>query len=243
MLHTHVTEREPLPPVIASGISEIYHQWFEVLPADTPALLEEVYRLRYKVYCLENPFENPADHAQHLEMDTFDRRSIHSLIVDRSSGSGIGTVRLIRPEMGTNNISLPIQQICHHSLLTTMCLKNSAEISRFAISKKMRGMVNGELPKELKCSVILGLMRAIVQMSLELGITEWFAVMEPSLLRLLSRFGIHFGTLGPLISYHGMRQPCHANVHNLLATIRNEQNELWEFVVKSIAPWRTEKAC
>jgi N-acyl amino acid synthase of PEP-CTERM/exosortase system len=195
------------------------------------------------VYCRENPFENPADHPQHKETDAFDHRSIHSLIVDRTSGSAIGTVRLIRPDLDNYDASLPIQKICLHSLPSTLQLSNCAEISRFAISKKMRGMVNGELPKGLKCLVILGLMKAIVQMSLEYGITDWLAAMEPSLLRLLSRFGLRFAPLGPLVDYHGMRQPCHANVRGMLETVRHEQSELWAFVTDPALAWSSQKVC
>ena len=30
-----------------------FMKYFEILRADTPALLEEVFRLRYQVYCVE----------------------------------------------------------------------------------------------------------------------------------------------------------------------------------------------
>jgi len=242
MLCTPAIEREQIPPSTTSRLSDIYNQWFEIINADTPALREKVYRLRYQVYCCENPFENPEEHLQHLEMDVFDSRSIHSLIVDRASGSAIGTVRLILPDPENAHAGLPIQQICSHPLPPSLPLEQSAEISRFAISKKMRSMANGELPKELKCSVILGLMRAIVQMSLEYGITDWLAVMEPSLLRLLSRFGIDFAPLGPLVNYHGLRQPSHANVGRMLDQVYKERFDLWEFVTEPGTLWRVEAA-
>ena len=243
MLYAPATEQEQFNPSIASRLSNAYHQWFEIMQADTPILREEVYRLRYQVYCCENQFENPDEHLQQLEMDVFDNRSIHSLIVERSSGAAIGTVRLILPEMANPKASLPIQQICSHPLPASMPLSNSAEISRFAISKTMKRMADGDMPKELKCSIVLGLMRAIVQMSLEHGITDWLAVMEPSLLRLLSRFGICFAPLGPLVSYHGMRQPCHANVGRMLERTHQEHFDLWEFVTESGDSWSVEEAC
>ena len=242
MLYAPAAEREQSPPAIASTLFDAFHQWFEVRNANTPALREEVYRLRYQVYCCENQFENPDEHIQHLEMDGFDNRSIHSLIVERSSGSAIGTVRLILPDKANPNATLPIQQICSHPLPASLPLSSSAEISRFAISKKLKRMADGEIPKELKCSIVLGLMRAIVQVSLEYGITDWLAVMEPSLLRLLSRFGIYFTPLGPLISYHGMRQPCHASVDSMLERTRHTHFDLWEFVTESSDSWREEEA-
>jgi N-acyl amino acid synthase of PEP-CTERM/exosortase system len=120
-------------------------------------------------------------------------------------------------------------------------MTSAAEISRFAISKKMRNLADGDCPKDLKCSMASGLMRAIVQMSLECGITHWFAVMEPSLLRLLSRFCIYFEPIGPLVEYHGLRQPCHANVDALLGRLRREYFDLWEFLTVSNSSTIREK--
>jgi hypothetical protein len=42
------------------------------------------------------------------------------------------------------------------------------------------------------------------------------AVMAPALLRLLERFDLRFERLGPLIHYHGERQPCIAEAEALL---------------------------
>jgi N-acyl amino acid synthase of PEP-CTERM/exosortase system len=101
-------------------------------------------------------------------------------------------------------------------------------------------MADGD--KIVNCSIILGLMRALVQMSMDYGITDWLAVMEPSLLRLLARFGIDFTPLGPLVEYHGLRQPCHVNFDRLLEQIRQNHFYLWEFVTESTESWKAEKA-
>ena len=79
-------------------------------------------------------------------------------------------------------------------------------------------------------NITLGLMNGIVRMSVEHGITEWFAVMEPTLLRLLARFGIYFSPIGPMVNYHGMRQPCYATIENLLGRVRKERIDVWEFI-------------
>ena len=79
-------------------------------------------------------------------------------------------------------------------------------------------------------TITLGLFKATLQMSFEHGITDWFAVMEPSLLRLLTRFGIYFQPLGPVVEYHGLRQPCHANIDRLLETAQLARYDVWDFV-------------
>lgn len=243
MLYSQVDKREQFSPLINSRLSDVYHRWFEVIPADTPALREKAYRLRYQVYCCENQYETPEEHPKNMETDAFDCRSIHSLIIDRANGTTIGTVRLILPEPESHEASFPIQQVCSHPLPIKLPISGAAEISRFAISKKLRKLADGDCPKNLKCSIILGLMKAIVQMSLKHGITDWLAVMEPSLLRLLCRFGIYFAPVGPLIGYHGVRQPCHANVDRMLERVRLENYDLWEFATESRVFWNEEKAC
>ncbi len=226
-------------------ISNYYNQRFEIILADIPALREQAYQLRYQVYCCEHDYETVDEHPQKLEADAFDCRSIHSLIVDRTSGIATGTVRLILPDPDAPQSSLPIHKVCRHPLLSSLDASSSAEVSRFAISKEKRKTLNASIlnaigrdgatcsfaHKDLSmCFISMGLMRATVQMSFAYGITEWFAVMEPAMLRLLHSFGIHFKPLGPLIEYHGLRQPCYARLSAVLESVRKEHFDLWEFV-------------
>lgn len=228
---------------------ENYNRWFDVISAHNDKLKDKVYQLRYQVYCRENNFENPNEHREGREKDGFDDRSTHSLLVDKTTRTPIGTVRLILPDTKAPLKSFPIQGLCNHSLLSNMkLLLNSqvAEISRFSISKEFRKSAetidsnkpdqahlnaNDSLDKRLVTPFItLGLMKAIMQMSVESGITDLIAVMEPSLLRLLARFGIFFRPIGPLVDFHGMRQPCHANIEELLERARRESMDAWDVI-------------
>jgi N-acyl amino acid synthase of PEP-CTERM/exosortase system len=133
---------------------------------------------------------------------------------------------------------------------------SAAEISRFAISKECRKLSGpagtskagwyGELSaverSYLIPTITLGLFKATVQMSFEHGITDWYAVMEPSLLRLLTRFGIYFQPLGPVVQYHGLRQPCHANIDKLLETAQLARYDVWDFVTNGGRSLRDERA-
>jgi len=64
-----------------------YNEHFDVVRADTRALLDQAYRLRYQVYCVENPFESPAEQVNGRETDLDDDRSVHALLVHRRSGA------------------------------------------------------------------------------------------------------------------------------------------------------------
>jgi N-acyl amino acid synthase of PEP-CTERM/exosortase system len=78
--------------------------------------------------------------------------------------------------------------------------------------------------------VRLGLMQGVVHVSEQLGLTHWCAIMEPFLLRLLQMNAIYFSPLGPLVEYHGMRQPCSANIQSGLDRLQRDQWDVWNHV-------------
>jgi len=225
-------------------LADAFYHWFTTVSAATPALLEQAYRLRYQVYCVENSFENPEEHPSGYEKDEFDVRSVHTLLFERQSGAVAGTARLILPNRIAFEKSFPIQRICKYPLLSDRRHFNatrSAEISRFAVSKEFRQKESDSFPPDWRDRfladrrmvipyITLGLMNGIIRMCIEQGITDLYAVMEPTLLRLLSRFGIYFRPIGPLVDYHGMRQPCHADIESLLARVHYERTDIWEVI-------------
>jgi len=232
---------------------DLYNRYFEVVLADTPDLLKEAYRLRYQVYCVENPFENPDEHSDGCERDEYDGHSVHSLLVHRPTGSVAGTVRLVLPQRGK---PLPITRVCRHPLLgnlRVMPAESTAEISRFAVSKQFRRRATDRIcadyalverppvgdghDRRVFPHITLGLMKAIVQMSWRHGTTHWSAVMDPALLRLIGRIGLNFEPLGPLVDYHGVRQPCHGEASEVLAGLRHQRLDAWELITDSGRYW------
>ena len=110
---------------------------FQLVLANTPDLLQEVYRVRYQVYCIENQFEDQNPHG--LERDEFDDHSVHSLLVDAASHRSVGTVRLVMPRSESG--LLPFHRVCEGAGRFNSDLlpyKTTAECSRFAISKTFR---------------------------------------------------------------------------------------------------------
>ena len=232
---------------------ELYNSYFDVVRATRPEQLEAALRLRYQVYCLENPFENPAENPDEMESDAYDAGSVHSLLLRQGSTDVIGTVRLILPlsHGGQQGTGLPIRDVCHHELVTTnnstLPWQTTAEISRFAVSSKLRrragdlrtvgGFAEPDGTRRRIPDSSLGLMQAIVAMAAEFGITHLYAVMEPALLRMLSRLGIHFINLGPQVIYHGRRQPCYCDLDELLARAWSERFEVWQILTRDGKLW------
>jgi len=69
---------------------------FTTLPADTPERVQIAQKIRYQVYCVENPHER-ADNPEGVETDEFDSHAVHSILVYRDAHTALGTVRLILP--------------------------------------------------------------------------------------------------------------------------------------------------
>ena len=248
---------EPVTLVDEERLLDAYNRYFEVMIVDdNPELLDEVFKLRYQVYCIEHSFESPDRYPDGREVDEFDERSFHSLLIHKPSGVIAGTTRLIMPDTENPVGSLPIDLVCaepdllsvERSDRTTM-----AEVSRFAVSRSFRRRI-GEAGsptavtdeslaameaaqsdmsnRRLAPHITLGLIESLVVMSERSGTTHWCSVMERALLRLLSRIGIHFENLGPQVDYHGKRQPCYQDLGVLLARVKEERFDVWEILTR-----------
>ena len=174
--------------------SEVYadfHSYFSIVPAATAELLDEVFALRYQVYCIEHHFEDPVDHAYGREQDRFDARSVHMLIRHRATDVCAAAVRLILADADDPQALFPIEHGCGrdfteeaHRRIAGLHRPHVAEISRFAVSKEFRRRlgeaetVSGVSPQAVYTDglgmanrrrgfphITLGLFAAIVRMS------------------------------------------------------------------------------
>jgi N-acyl amino acid synthase of PEP-CTERM/exosortase system len=235
---------------------DLYNQYFEVIHAENAEQIRECFRLRYQVYCLENPFEDPLQNPGSLETDEFDSAAMHSLLRHRESGEIVGTVRLLIPREGQEGMGLPMRQICRHQLMSResrlLPWAGTAEISRFAVSKTMRrragdGTVVGNFetsdddPRRRIPDTSLGLMQAVVAMAAKSGMTHVCAVMDPMLLRMLRRLGMIMPSIGPEVEHHGRRQPCYAHLATGLARVWMQRPDVWELLTSNGKYWPLNK--
>src|SRR3982074_3187532 len=118
--------------------SKNYTNHFDVIRADTPALLDRVYEIRYQVYCGENAFEDPAQNLGGREIDGDDDRAAHVLLIHRESGEAAGTARVILPDPRG---ALPIQSVLDSGgrrLFPPLPAHTVGEVSRLAVPKAFR---------------------------------------------------------------------------------------------------------
>ena len=241
------------PDVGGTGI-EHYKSIFASSVAEHTGDRADCFRIRYQVYCIDNAFEDPEDNPSGLETDTCDSHSVHSLLTQRSTGNAIGTVRLVLPSRGGEKRVLPMRQLAGEIASDAQApfpIQRTAEISRFSIVKSFRqyipdrGVEATLTPEEWRRMLHhlpLGLIKSCIEMSVRQGNTHCAAMMEPVLLRLLTRLGIHFNPLGPLVECHGRRQPCWVDLDVMLRRVFNERPDVWDVITDGGRLWPLTEA-
>ncbi|MGR6034120.1 MAG: PEP-CTERM/exosortase system-associated acyltransferase [Candidatus Nitrosoglobus sp.] len=249
-----------------SRTHSLFLQHFEVLEANnSPNLLNEIYALRYQVYCLENPFEDATYFNDQKEKDIFDEHSLHILIRHRGTGEAIATVRLVLPNPSNPRGQLPLEAYCGSLRNTTLKhLRNSAayspaEISRFAISKSAKQRIMNIPPIELgrigkstgnythwsrllHSHLTLELLTAAMKLSYDYGLTHWYSLATPALIKILNRFAFQLTPIHPAIEHRGKRYPCLDNLEALLAYTYQECPDAWAILTNNGTLW-SDSAC
>lgn len=195
------------------------------------------YRLRHDVYCEELHYEEASDPIKKLEFDIHDQNSIHCLIEHRRTGLVAGCVRVVIPESSSPYPlnQLPLQSygsrsLTHAELHPQKLAQDSYyEISRLAVNRLFRTRIKDSplssqdstakrnitffSTEERQLFPLLATSLFITGYALgrQLGKIQVFAMMEPSLPRLLALTGFHFTKVGETIDFHGRRSAYYIN--------------------------------
>ncbi len=231
------------------SLGELYQKYFDVYPATTLETCHQAYALRHQVYCVEREFEPPSTVHPGLETDRYDAHATQIVLAPRGTNIVAGAVRLIYPVPGNIDDCLPIQAVCTDPLIRDrekFPVELMGEISRFCISKQFRQRIRDRIYAEdipdyaeaippsdarrLIPHLTLGLIEQLISQSIAHGLRYWCAEMEPALLRLLAKLGIHFEPIGEPILYHGIRQPCMLTLKAMLERVYVERRDVWEIL-------------
>ncbi len=194
---------------------------YQRIGLDSP-MINEIFRLRFHVYCTECGFEDPADHPLSIERDVYDDHSCHFAILENGSSEIIGTVRLVFDS--ENKFPIEKHMQVDPRLLPDVHRSKIGEISRLAISKDYRKRLidsglyalkevalpsvdeNNPHRKNFESQLVAGLYQCVYQESISRGLTHWYAAMARGLHCLLRRWGISWTPIGPEMDYHGLRR-------------------------------------
>ena len=238
-----------------TSLTDAFRAYFEVIPADAPALQEIGKQIRFQVYCRELQYE-PADaFPDGSESDAYDRQSRHCLLRHRPSDTFAGCVRLVLNDPGDPEGLLPFEHHCGYSLdrsiVDTRRLPKESfgEISRLAVVSRFRrrageqGSAHGvpddtaePTPDERRVfpHIALGLYLAAAAMGLREGLDRVFVMMEPRLARHMRRYGIVFTQAGDVVDYHGQRGPFFITREGLHSNLAAEVRSLLDLIYREV---------
>lgn len=230
-----------------------YQNAFRVLRADSNALKEIAFRLRYEVFCVENSIDTSLNNniGQSLEKDAYDDHSLHYLLYHKATDEAVGTVRVVLPREDKILHSFPMQFICDHPLLHMQDrVSRFCEISHLCMSKSFRkrpgdghvlpAYYEQDSDLQLKSSNVhmrrmipfapLGLLRAAFEGALDKSLTDCICVMDHEQLYALQRIGLSYRVLGPRLDRRGQQQPVIFNIKHALDNMILQNAPCWEIV-------------
>ena len=228
-----------------------FNEYFEIIDANSPELLSEVFHLRYRVLCIEQraPGFEASSYPAQMESDGYDRHSSHILLRHLPSDKFVGTARLILPDPLDPHKLFPTERHTQFdpTLIDTGKLprQSTGEISRLVVVRRfsrrrdeLLHALENEMHVEKWAPTIqrrfphpmLALAVGIIHMSVEHRINHWLSVMEPALNRLLGLYGLQLDPVGPIIDHHGLRRPYYADLVQMLDRMHKNHKQFWELV-------------
>ncbi|WP_197495753.1 PEP-CTERM/exosortase system-associated acyltransferase [Acidihalobacter yilgarnensis] len=219
---------------------------FDYFALSVATSLEEVdalQHLRWSVYCDELGYEHPKNCPGQREGDEYDEMSVHLYITHRESGAIAGCVRVIAAESLPEGIALPLEVAYQLSLeqpdLAGIPRQNLFEISRLAIATTFRrrrsddalsqeyGLLSDVAQARTNFSYLAVLLySAVIALGESYGFAHACAMMQPRLVRLLSRSGLLFRQLAPLIEHHGQRAAYFSSLSDATTGMNGDMRQL-----------------
>lgn len=222
------------------NLGNTFKQYFEIVPAFSNTLKEEVYRIRHQVYCEDLEFEPVR--SDRRETDEHDPNSLHLLMRSVKTNEFVGCTRIVRHRPEDPNYQLPIEKTCatvlDRSIIDPAILPRHsiAEVSRLAVTagyRRRKGEANdaasisGEdfgTSKQPRFPFIpIGLYLATTELARLNGIDTVFVLTEERLASHFGKLGFNLQYIGSPVEHHGKRIP---SMMSVSATIRNMRTNL-----------------
>ena len=222
---------------------------FQVLLADTKESLKLHYLIRYRVYCLETRYEEPAAFPDKMERDQYDSQAVHFLVREREGGKWVAAMRLV---VGPTDM-LPFASKCDYdkSLIPSTAEQRAAEISRLCVVGAFRRRQQehdtpyeipwgrGEKPisvssklrrfeRRREPGILLGLISAAVEYGRQHHIKYGYALMADPLARIMMKHGLLLLPIGPACEYRGVRRPFMIDTDSLFSEVPRQSSGISE---------------
>lgn len=235
-------------------LGEGFKKYFEVVPALTPELKDETFRIRHSVYCDDLKFEAVRDDGR--EMDSYDAQSLHCLLRNVNDGEFVACARLILTLPDDPFKSLPFEDRCQDTLDKTVVdpgrlpRQEIAEVSRMAVIRKYRRRA-GEEQRVAGISddsyggakrprfpyIPVGLYLGIIEIAMRHGIDTLFVLTEPRLTAHFSKLGVNVTQIGGAVEHRGQRIPAMMNCRAIVDGLSAVMRPLYQVIAADVQRW------
>lgn len=192
---------------------------FSFYTTSDPEELDEIYRIRYKVYCEEYKYLEAKNYPNKREKDEYDANSLH-LVVRHRTGDLAATVRLI---LGADK-GLPILQ--HFEIDYQIPKENypsMAEVSRLIVGRSYR-----------RKHLLMVLVKALYLLAKEKKINDVFCVIDDRLYPSLKELGIPVKKIGQPKLFQGVTAPYLIQVSELEELMLERNKSLLKFLSNGV---------
>ena len=224
---------------------------YEIVPAFSGALKDEVYRIRHQVYCEELAFEpRRSDRREH---DEYDAHSLHVLLRSRHRSEFIACTRIVRARPENPHYPLPFEKACAATLDRSIVdpaklpRERIGEISRLAVLAQFRKRQGEEkheagfMPKFSTLMspsfpyILAGLYLGTVELARLNGIDTLFVLTEKRLARHLRMRGVKIQAIGAPIEHRGQRFPSMMSASGIIDNLDFIVRPLYRAVAAEVA--------
>lgn len=238
-------------PFDIKNLGASFQRYFSIVPALTPELREQAFRIRHSVYCEDLKYE-PA-RVDRREVDQYDAHALHCLVRSVKSGEYVGCTRLILCPPWAPTEPLPFERTCANALDRSIADPQSmprhriAEVSRLAVVSSFR-LRRGEQSSPMPLDdhsfgdplqprfpyIPVALYLATTELAALNGIDTMFVLTEPRLARHFARLGVNVQQVGAPVEHRGTRVPSMLNVQEILRGLNFIMRPLYEVIADEV---------
>lgn len=200
--------------------------------------MEDVFRFRFNVYCIEKNYLEADDYPLCMEADEFDVGSTHFVVY----GNRPEPVGYMRSVPADTTAGFPVFQhglsVDHPDRLPPAA--EAVECSRLMVRRDFRSRDFEDTfphyealpnpPAAIGSTLIqMKLVRLAYREALENGVRWFYAALEPPLSRLLNKIGFPLREIGPEGDYFGSVRPYIMDLREMERGLRLRAPQVWNF--------------
>jgi N-acyl amino acid synthase of PEP-CTERM/exosortase system len=240
-----------LPEIFNLGTA--FKQYFEIVPAYTDALKDDVYHIRHQVYCEELAYE--PQRPDRREFDEYDAHSLHLLIRSVKTGEFVGCTRIVRARESDPSHPLPFEKTClstlDRSIIDPAKLPRSsiAEISRLAVIAKFRKRKEDRKKEPISLEksdfgtpaqprfpyIPIGLYLGTIELARVNDIKTLFVLTERRLASHFKKLGVNIQTIGGPVEHRGERIPSMLDPEEIVKNLKLLVRPLYRVISSEVS--------